>query len=103
MVCRVTANEDPKQWVLMFVEFTTLNCSRFLFWSGKMDDTRMMMQIKKEDINCPAFYFHSAMAMNKDKTRLYCCPTNNSYDVAQFDLIDNEWTVIKDLKSSKTY
>lgn len=103
MVYRVTANEDPNQWVLMSVEFTALTCSRFLFWSGKMDDTRMMMQINKEDISYPKFYFHSVMAMDKDETRLYCCPTNNSYDVAEFNLIDNTWTMIKDLKSSKTY
>lgn len=101
-IYRVIINEDPDQWVLMSVEFTTLTCSRFIFWSGRMDDTRIMMQTTKDNIRCPHFYFHSAIAINKNKTRLYCCPTANSYDITQFDFIDNKWTKIKDLESSKT-
>lgn len=66
-----------------------------------MDDTRMMMQMSKDNISCPPFYFHSAMAMNKYETRLYCCPTNNTYDVAQFDFVDDKWIMIKFLKPSK--
>lgn len=103
MIFRITVNEDPDKWVLMYVKFTTLNCNRFIFWSGKMDDTRMMMQTVKDNTSCPPFYFHSAMAINKNETRLYCCPTNNSYNIAQFDLIDNKWTMVKDLKPSKIF
>lgn len=86
----------------MSVKFTTLSCNRFIFWSGRMDDTRMMMQTNKDNISCPPFYFHSAMAMNKNETTLYCCSSNNSYDITQFDFIGNNWTMIKNLKSSKT-
>lgn len=84
----------------MSVKFTTLTRNRFIFWSGEMDDTRMMMQTNIDNINCQPLYFHSAMSINKDETRLYCCPTNNSYDIAQFDFIDNKWTMIKHLKPS---
>jgi len=103
LFCRVTTNEDPNQWVLMSVKFNSLISNRFIFWSGRMDDTRMMMQTVKDNNTCPNFYFHSAMAINKDETRLYCCPTKNSYDISQFDIIDNEWKLIKDLKHSKTF
>lgn len=95
-------NEDPNEWILMSVHFITLTCNRFMFWSGRMDDTRMMMQTNKDNINCPNFYFHSAMTINKDETRLYCCPTKSSYVVVQFDFIDNMWMKIKELESSKT-
>lgn len=66
-----------------------------------MDDTKLMMQTNRDNISCPPLYFHSAMAINKDETRLYCCPTKNSYDIAQFDFIDNEWKMIKSLKPGK--
>uniref|UniRef100_A0A2H8TJ14 Guanine nucleotide-binding protein subunit beta-like protein n=3 Tax=Melanaphis sacchari TaxID=742174 RepID=A0A2H8TJ14_9HEMI len=95
---KITTNEDPNQWVLMSVKFITLTCNRFIFWSGRMDDTRMMMQTTKDNNTGPKFYFHSAMAINKEETRLYCCPTKNSYDISQFDFIDNEWKLIKNLK-----
>ncbi|KAE9539917.1 hypothetical protein AGLY_005169 [Aphis glycines] len=95
---KISTNEDPNQWVLMSVKFTTLTCNRFIFWSGRMDDTRMMMQTTKDNNTGPKFYFHSAMAINKEETRLYCCPTKNSYDISQFDFIDNEWKLIKDLE-----
>ncbi|XP_026816728.1 NACHT and WD repeat domain-containing protein 2 isoform X2 [Rhopalosiphum maidis] len=95
---KITTNEDPNKWVLMSVKFTTLTCNRFIFWSGRMDDTRMMMQTTKDNNTGPKFYFHSAMAINKEETRLYCCPTKNSYDISQFDFIDNEWKLIKDLE-----
>lgn len=94
-------NENPNQWILMSVKFNTLTRSRFIYWSGRMDDTRMMMQTNKDNISCPSFFFHSVMTINMDETRLFCCPTNNSYDVAQFGFIDNEWTMIEHLKSSK--
>lgn len=68
-----------------------------------MDDTRMMMQTNKDNNNCPTFYFHSAMAINKDETKLYCCPTINSYNITQFDLNGNEWVKVKDLKPGKTF
>lgn len=98
---RVMANEDSNKWTLMSVKFTTLTYNRFIFWSGRMDDTRMMMQTNKDNMSCSYFYFHSAMAINNDETRLYCCPTSNSYDITQFDFIENKWNMIKDLKSSK--
>lgn len=94
-------NEDSNKWSLMSVKFTTLTCYRFIFWSGEMEDTRMMMHTNRDNINCLPFYFHSAMSMNKDETTLYCCPKNGSYDIAQFNFIDNKWTMIKYLKSSK--
>ena len=53
----------------MSVKFNTLTCNRYIFWSGKMDDTRMMMQTMKDNNICPNFYFHSAMAINKDETK----------------------------------
>lgn len=61
------------------------------------------MQTMKDNNTCSHFYFHSAMAINKDETRLYCCPTKNSYDISQFDFINNEWKLIRDLKHSKTF
>jgi len=61
----------------------------------------MMMQTTKDNNTGPKFYFHSAMTINKEETRLYCCPTKNSYDISQFDFIDNEWKFIKDLEHSK--
>lgn len=67
-----------------------------------MDDTRMMMQTNKDSVSSPPFFFHSAMTINMDETRLFCCPTKNSYDIAQFDFIDNKWTMVKNLKPSKT-
>lgn len=95
-------NDDPNKWTLMSVKFTTLTYNHFIFWSGRMDDTRMMMQTNNDNICCSYFYFHSVMAINKNETRLYCCPINNSYNIAQFDFIENKWTMIKDLKSSKS-
>jgi len=66
-----------------------------------MDDTRMMMQTKRDNISSPLLYFHSAMAINKDETILYCCSVNNSDDITHFDFIDNKWIKVKDLKPSR--
>lgn len=66
-----------------------------------MDDTRMMLQTNMESMNCPPFYFHSAMAMVRNKCRLYCCSVDKSFDVAQFDFVDNSWTLEKKLPTSK--
>lgn len=96
-------NEDPNRWVLMSVKFNTLTSNRFIYWSGKMDDTRMMMQTNKDNVICQPFYFHSAMTINMEETRLFCCPTDNSYDIAQFDLIDNKWTMVENLRPSKIF
>ncbi|XP_050546334.1 NACHT and WD repeat domain-containing protein 2 isoform X3 [Daktulosphaira vitifoliae] len=94
---REQVNEEVEKWTLMSVEFTTLTFSHFIYWSGKIDETRMMLRTNLESNNCFPLYFHSAMAIVKNKYKLYCCSIDKSFNVSQFDFVNNSWTFVKKL------
>ncbi|XP_020292680.1 NACHT and WD repeat domain-containing protein 2 isoform X2 [Pseudomyrmex gracilis] len=85
--------EDSNKWPILYVGYTNLDHYWIVFWSGSIDDTRMLLHTYRKKISLDSFQFHSVMVMSKDKTTLYACTNENDYRVTKYkcDEVSSYW------------
>jgi NACHT domain- and WD repeat-containing protein len=94
---------NGEEWQLLLMEF--LNFEEFfgIFWSGSISETRLRMHTQKEGVNTDPVLFHSAYIMNKARDVMYCCRTEENFQVFELTYTVNEevgeaeWQVTKEL------
>ncbi|KAL6427738.1 hypothetical protein ACFW04_008880 [Cataglyphis niger] len=91
--------EDSNKWPILDVEYTSLDYYRIIFWSGSLDDTRMLLHTYRKKTSLDPFEFHSAMVMTKDKGTLYACTCKDDYRVVKYsnDETSSYWEKIFDM------
>ncbi|PSN30262.1 hypothetical protein C0J52_18638 [Blattella germanica] len=87
-----TSPENPVEWPILSMEFSSLDKYRLLFWTGSLDNTKLLLH--NVNPNLEPFHFHSAMVMTQDKSMLYCCVGEGHYGVTQYkaDPDANQWS-----------
>ncbi|XP_015602008.1 NACHT and WD repeat domain-containing protein 2 isoform X2 [Cephus cinctus] len=81
-----TSPEDSNQWPILYVEYSTLDDYRIIFWSGNLEDSSMLLHAYKKKGALDPFHFHSAMVMTNDKKTLYACTMTNDYRVIKYTI-----------------
>lgn len=66
------------------MEFDNPTDYRIIYWKGTLDDDKMLLSLKTEDVEFDAFEYHSAIVLTKDKTTLYACTTDGNYSVSKY-------------------
>lgn len=62
-------------------QYFSMNTYHILYWSGLINDTRLRLDTKKEEIIVKPILFHSAMIPTKDYDTIYCCNNMDNYEV----------------------
>ncbi|XP_055685545.1 NACHT and WD repeat domain-containing protein 2 [Lutzomyia longipalpis] len=83
----VNVTED---WEILLMEFYSINEYHVVYWTGQISNEKLRFDTFREEKTIPPVNFHSAMAMNRDRTALYCCSNDNNYQVTAYRLQD-EW------------
>ncbi|XP_073979529.1 NACHT and WD repeat domain-containing protein 2 isoform X2 [Rhodnius prolixus] len=83
LLARYSSPENQGEWPLLSMEYTTLDDYQFTFWSGNLDEPKLLLRVTRETQELDSIYFHSAMAMSKDKTIIYCCYDEDVYSVSK--------------------
>ncbi|KAM0725564.1 NACHT and WD repeat domain-containing protein 2 [Formica fusca] len=91
--------EDSNKWPILNVEYTNLDHYRIIFWSGSLDDTRMLLHTYRKKTSLDPFEFHSAMVMTKNKGTLYACTSKDDYRVVKYssDETSSYWEKVFDM------
>ncbi|CAH1405153.1 unnamed protein product [Nezara viridula] len=84
LIAKYTSMENPTEWPVFSMEYKTLEDYLFLFWSGNLDDPRLLLNTKRPYGDLSPLQFHSAMVLNKDWNTIYCCTQPGSYQVSKF-------------------
>ena len=63
----------------------------FIRWSGDMNDSKMKLETTRDSVDGLPLDFHSAYVLDEELTRIWCCPTENSYMVAMFEYQNGCW------------
>lgn len=89
---------------LIEIEFTKKTEYVTIFWSGNIDEDRMLMKVSIDSEEFEALEYHSGMVMTKDKNTVYACTDENIYSVTKY-VRNNEqkkWEKITELPRSPT-
>ncbi|XP_012269999.1 NACHT and WD repeat domain-containing protein 2 [Orussus abietinus] len=83
-----TTPEDSNQWPIMYMEYSTNDDCRIVFWSGSMDDTRLLLHTTSKFQLCFSFLLQifSAMALSNDKKTLFACANDGDYRVTKYTI-----------------
>ncbi|XP_014210635.1 NACHT and WD repeat domain-containing protein 2 [Copidosoma floridanum] len=94
-----TSPEDPNEWSILELEYSTLDDYRINFWSGNLDNPKMLLRTYRNNVYLDPFLFHSAMVMTKDRKTLFACTMENNYQVTMYSLEDTStcWTRVRDM------
>ncbi|GLH07543.1 LOW QUALITY PROTEIN: Leucine-rich repeat and WD repeat-containing protein, partial [Gryllus bimaculatus] len=96
---KFTSPVNPLEWPFLYMEFSNLDEYIFHFWKGNLDDTAMQLYtVKSNGVYEPLFY-HSAMVMTADRSKIYCCNNTEHYGVSLYaiDRDQQKWTKQCDL------
>ena len=63
----------------------------FIRWSGDMNESPMVLETIKDNLEGLPLKFHSAYALSEDMTKVWVCPIENSYTVAMFENKNGCW------------
>jgi NACHT domain- and WD repeat-containing protein len=91
------------EWELLLMEFLNFNELFAVFWSGSISETRLRMHTQKEGVNTDPVMFHSAYVMNKERNIMFCCKTEENFQVFELTFTVNdevgeaEWQVTREL------
>lgn len=94
---------NGEEWELLSMEFLSMNEFFAIFWSGSISETRLRMHTQKDGLNTDPIVFHSACIMNKAKNVMYCCKTEENFQVFELTFTVNEevgeaeWHVTQEL------
>lgn len=73
-----------------------------IYWSGHINDTRLRLDSFANEKAFESLEFHSAMAANKDWTRIFCCKSTENFGISEFILDQNDaknsWKLVRTLE-----
>ena len=52
-----------------------------ILWSGSINETRLRIDSIRDDAKTNSLHFFSALAMNKECNKLYCCAVEKHFQV----------------------
>ncbi|XP_011493787.1 PREDICTED: NACHT and WD repeat domain-containing protein 2 [Ceratosolen solmsi marchali] len=95
--------ENTNKWLILELEYTTLEDYRIVFWTGNLENSTMLLHtiLKKKPLE--PFQFHSAMVMAKDKNTLYACTTEHFYQVSKYTIEETFSCWKKELDLPRTH
>ncbi|XP_059619516.1 NACHT and WD repeat domain-containing protein 2 [Phlebotomus argentipes] len=85
------------EWEILLMEFYSINEYHVVYWTGQISNEKLRFDTFREGFTIPAMNFHSAMAMNRDRTSLFCCTHDNDYQVTAYQLDGDHWREEKSL------
>lgn len=71
---------------LLFMEFESQGNYHIIFWTGELDDKRLVFQTVNDGHRTNSLNIHSSMVMNRKRDLLYACANPNSSSVSVFKL-----------------
>ena len=74
------------QFQLLSMDFESHGKYHVVFWTGELDDKRLVMQTINDGHRTSPLELHSAMVMNRKRDILYTCADQNSPNVTVFRL-----------------
>ena len=74
---------------LLSMDFESHGSYHIIFWTGELDDKRLVLQTIDDGHRTTSLELHSAMVMNRKRDRLYACADVNSPNVTLFKLNSN--------------
>ncbi|EFX69546.1 hypothetical protein DAPPUDRAFT_202786 [Daphnia pulex] len=74
------------QFQLLSMDFESHGKYRVVFWTGELDDKRLVLQTINDGQRTNPLELHSAMVMNRKRDILYACADLNSSNVSVFRL-----------------
>lgn len=74
------------QFQLLAMDFESHGNYHVIFWTGDLDDKRLIMQTVNDGHRTSPLELHSAMVMNRKRDILYACADLNSSSVSVFKL-----------------
>ncbi|XP_055855708.1 NACHT and WD repeat domain-containing protein 2 [Episyrphus balteatus] len=80
-----TAPSDTADWEILSMEFFTTDENNIIYWTGSISETRLRLDSTRGPNRSEPLLFHSAMAINKERNKIYCCATEEIYQVSVFD------------------
>ncbi|GAB0097357.1 NACHT domain-containing protein [Sergentomyia squamirostris] len=90
----VNVTED---WEILLMEFHSITEYHVVYWTGQISNEKLRFDTFREECTIPPKHFHSAMAMNRARTALYCCCHDNDYQVTGYQLDGDDWRLEKTL------
>ena len=63
----------------------------FIRWSGDMNDSHMVLETIKDNLEGLPLKFHSAYALSDDMNKVWVCPIENCHTVAMFEYKTGCW------------
>lgn len=89
------------EWPILTMDFGRKDEYRVTFWTGTLDDDRMLL-LYHEESDYETLAYHSAIVFTKDKSTLYACTTDNNYIVSKYIKSERRWEKLEDLPRSET-
>ncbi|KAF2895446.1 hypothetical protein ILUMI_10727 [Ignelater luminosus] len=81
---------DGKEWPILLIEYYSLKEYFIIFWTGDLEDDKMMLYSYEETTQFDPLEFHSSIVLTKDKNTAYACITEDCYAVTK--LVKNQET-----------
>ena len=63
----------------------------FVRWSGDMNESKMVLETTRDNLDGLPLEFHSAFVLNEELTKIWACPTHNRYSVTMFEYCSGCW------------
>ena len=86
------------QFQLLSMDFRGHFDYTIIFWTGELDDKRLVLQSVVKGIRGDPLMIHSAMVMNDKRDTIFACADHNSSGVSLFKLSGKSiyyWFIIK--------
>ncbi len=74
------------EFQLLSMDFESHGSYHIVFWTGELDDKRLVLQTVSDAQRTSSLELHSAIVMNRKRDRLYACADINSPNVTLFKL-----------------
>ncbi|XP_055907671.1 NACHT and WD repeat domain-containing protein 2 [Eupeodes corollae] len=80
-----SAPSDAANWEILSMEFFTTEENNIIYWTGKISETRLRLDSTRGPNRSEPLLFHSALAINRQRNKIYCCATDDIYQVSAFE------------------
>ncbi|XP_053968962.1 NACHT and WD repeat domain-containing protein 2 [Anastrepha ludens] len=80
---------DITDWEILNIEFLRPNDYNVIFWSGSINETRIRLDSCRNELHSEPLLLYSALAINKPRTKIYGCASEENYEVSVFRFEEN--------------
>lgn len=81
---------DEAGFQILSMDFCSHHDYHVVFWTGQLDDKRLVLQSVKHVERTPCLSLHSAMVMNRARDLLFACHEAGSNNVTLFKLVTSK-------------